>query len=109
MGVSEGPVQRRESGNIQTIRHNKIAMLAEILEVYPSILISWKNTAPENETKDDFPHERAVIKAYRDNPEMQSAVDRLLGVAPDTPSEVSTVAEDIAAILSAATEKSRVK
>lgn len=110
MGVSEGTVQRWESGNIQTIRHNKIAMLAEILEVSPSILMGWENTAHENETKDGFsPHERAVIKAYRDNPAMQPAVDRLLGVAPEAPSEAPTVAEDIAATLSAAMEKSRVK
>lgn len=51
------------------------------------------------------PHEREVIFAYRKNPAMQGAVDRLLGIDSSGP----TVADEITATLSAAMEKSRVK
>ena len=34
--------------------------------------------------KDLSPHEKEVITAYRNNPPMQTAVDKLLGVSPET-------------------------
>lgn len=41
MGVAEATVQRWESGNIKTIRHDKIAKLAELLKVSPAVLMGW--------------------------------------------------------------------
>ncbi|MBR3767568.1 MAG: helix-turn-helix domain-containing protein [Clostridia bacterium] len=41
MGVSEATVQRWESGNIKTIKHDRIAKLAEILKVPPSAIMGW--------------------------------------------------------------------
>lgn len=49
--------------------------------------------------------ERALILAYRNNPAMQSAVDKLLGVQSSAP----TIGEDIASTISAALEKTPVK
>lgn len=50
-------------------------------------------------------HERDVISAYRSNPAMQEAVDRLLGVPSDGP----TVGDDIASTVAEAVQKSFVK
>lgn len=37
MGVAEATVQRWESGNIKSVRHDKIAKLAEILQVWTAL------------------------------------------------------------------------
>lgn len=44
MGVAEATVQRWESGNIKSIRHEKISKLAEILMVSPSTLMGWEQS-----------------------------------------------------------------
>lgn len=41
MGVSEATVQRWESGNIKSLRQGRIAKLASILNVSPSVLMGW--------------------------------------------------------------------
>ena len=41
MGVAEATVQRWESGNIKSIRHEKIGKLAELLNVNPAELMGW--------------------------------------------------------------------
>lgn len=50
-------------------------------------------------------HERDVLAAYRANPAMQEAVDKLLGIPSDGPS----VGDDISSTVAAAMEKSIVK
>lgn len=42
MGVAEATVQRWESGNIKTIRHDKISKLADVLKVNPASLMGWE-------------------------------------------------------------------
>lgn len=42
MGVAEATVQRWESGNIKSVRHEKIGKLAEILKVSPAALMGWE-------------------------------------------------------------------
>lgn len=49
--------------------------------------------------------ERSLIFAYRSNPSMQEAVDKLLGISSEAPS----IGEDIASTVAAAVEKSTVK
>lgn len=41
MDVAEATVQRWESGNIKSVRHEKIGKLAEILQVSPSVIMGW--------------------------------------------------------------------
>lgn len=45
VGVTEATVQRWESGNIKSVRHEKIAKLAEILNVSPATLMGWEETS----------------------------------------------------------------
>ena len=44
MDVAEATVQRWESGNIKSIRHEKIAKLAEVLQVNPASLMGWEDS-----------------------------------------------------------------
>ena len=47
IGVTEATVQRWESGNIKSLRHERIAKLADILGVTPAVLMGWDEpTAP---------------------------------------------------------------
>ena len=50
VGVTEATAQRWESGNIKSVRHDKITLLAEVLKVSPADLMGWeiKNTYPQN-------------------------------------------------------------
>ena len=41
VGVTEATVQRWESGNIKTLRHDKITKLADVLQVSPAALMGW--------------------------------------------------------------------
>lgn len=41
MGVAEATVQRWESGNIKSIRYDKISKLAEVLQVNPASFMDW--------------------------------------------------------------------
>ena len=43
MGVAEATVQRWESGNIKSIRYDKIAKLADLLKVSPATLMGWED------------------------------------------------------------------
>ena len=44
IGVSEGTVSRWESGNISNMRRDRIAKLAEILQISPAVIIGIKDT-----------------------------------------------------------------
>lgn len=48
MGVAEATVQRWESGNIKSVRYEKIGKLAEILQVNPASFMDWGNNLPGN-------------------------------------------------------------
>lgn len=43
MDVSEATVQRWESGNIKSVRYDKINKLADILKIHPSAIMGWDN------------------------------------------------------------------
>lgn len=48
MNVTEATVQRWESGNIKTIRYEKIGKLAEVLKVSPALLMGWNDASNPN-------------------------------------------------------------
>lgn len=58
VGVTEATAQRWESGNIKSVRHEKITQLASVLNVNPAELMGWqasidypKNTHPMPEMR----------------------------------------------------------
>ncbi len=58
MGVAEATVQRWESGNIKSVRHEKVVKLAEILNVPPAQIMGWEEEKP-TAGQGDGPKERA--------------------------------------------------
>ena len=83
VGVSKSTVKKWESGYISNMRRDKIALLAKILQIAPTDLISSED---DKEIKMSAPapllteHEVTVALAYRHHPEEQPAVDKLLGI-----------------------------
>lgn len=61
MGVSEATVQRWESGNIKSVRYEKMDKLAEILRVNPAAFMGWDDSA-------DLPINVESIRAMRKVP-----------------------------------------
>lgn len=76
VGVSEGTISRWESGNIANMKRDKIVSLAKALQVSPSVIMGWEDMPFVRLSKKE---EKMVLK-YRENPQMQTAVDKLLGV-----------------------------
>ena len=89
VGVSEATVSRWESGEISDMRRSKIVSLSKILNISPLDIIGWEYCSPAP-VESLTAHEKAVITAYRAKPEMQMAVDTLLGV-----SSAPTIESDI--------------
>jgi transcriptional regulator with XRE-family HTH domain len=53
VGVSEATVSRWESGEIENMRRDKIALLAKALDLNPSVIMGWeKSPSPEEENPD---------------------------------------------------------
>lgn len=81
VGVSEATVSRWESGNIANMGRDKIALLSKILKISPSVIAGY---ADINDFEMPFiltKEEKELITAYRNKPEMQSAVNTLLGIS----------------------------
>lgn len=81
VGVSEATVSRWESGNIANMGRDKIALLSKILKISPSVIAGY---ADINDFEIPFiltKKEKELITAYRNKPEMQSAVNTLLGIS----------------------------
>ena len=76
VGVSEGTISRWESGEIKNMKRNKIAKLSQILKISPMELMGEIEIIHSEYTT----HEKKLIEAYRNNPQMQEAVDKLLGI-----------------------------
>ena len=85
VGVSKATVLKWESGQIKNMRRDKLVRLAQILGTTPGELIGWEDPKP-TPIPDDYvkvtPREKALLLAYRSNPAMQPAVNRLLNI-PD--------------------------
>lgn len=101
IGVNNSAVSNWESGQ-NSIDIEILVKVCDALGVSLSDIYGiYGNTTTEEYSS----HEREVILAYRSNPSMQEAVDKLLGVSPEAPS----IGEDIASTVAAAVEKSSVK
>lgn len=79
VGVSEATVSRWESGNIANMGRDKIALLSQILRISPSVIAGYDDTDEETFTLTNI--EKELVTAYRNKPEMQEAVNTLLGIS----------------------------
>ncbi len=89
VGVSKSTVKKWETGYIDNMKRDKIALLAKILEVSPLEIIGIKTDENQENNTILFSsikknkHYQKVIEAYIAKPEMQPAVDKLLGIEPE--------------------------
>ena len=67
MGVSEATVQRWESGNIKSIRHNKVVKLAQLLDVSPAQLMGWDIEPNKEESILDKTLRRLLVNATEED------------------------------------------
>lgn len=75
---------------LRDISQTKLSEFAKALGTTPGYLMGWENTGSPSPVESLTDHEKAVITAYRAKPEMQMAVDTLLGV-----SSAPTIESDI--------------
>lgn len=79
-------VYRYENGDIENLPITILDPIAKALGTSPAFLMGWaenNNATLQNEDNDAFApteHELKVLYAYRNQPTMQTAVDRLLGI-----------------------------
>lgn len=99
VGVGKSTVRKWENGLIKNMRRDKIKALAYALGTTPGYLMGWDETETPvaSSSKGDADlssHEHTVITAYREQPEMQPAVCRILNVsdqpAPQTKPPVAS-------------------
>lgn len=84
VGVSKSTVKKWEDGDISNMRRDKIASLSRALRINPVSLINGKLVLL-NQNNDFYltNHEKEIIVAYRKQPHMQEAVDKLLGITAE--------------------------
>lgn len=66
VGVSEATISRWESGNIANMRRDRIALLAEILQISPALIMGWteeSTSSPDTPMSD--PAEDHLVNQYR--------------------------------------------
>ena len=96
VGVSKSTVKKWEDGYISNMKRDKIALLARALQIQPVSLITGELITTSLGNDPSFvlsEHEKNLISAYRDKPEVQLSIDRLLGIET-APSK--NIGEDIA-------------
>lgn len=82
VGVSKSTVKKWEDGFIENMRRDKIAALATVLQISPVSLITGELILVEHGDNNFHlsEHEIILIRAYRSQPSIQIAVDRILGI-----------------------------
>ena len=78
IGKDRATIYRYEKNEIENLPITTLNPLAKALNTTEGYLMGW-----ESEEIILTNHEKRVIEAYRNKPEMQPAVDKLLGVESD--------------------------
>lgn len=83
--IPKATLYRYENGTNQKIPIDVVPVLEKVLNLRPGTLLGWTSDNEEKELEDDVrfslsPKEKMLVSAYRAHPEMQSAVDTLLGI-----------------------------
>jgi transcriptional regulator with XRE-family HTH domain len=82
IGKDRSTVYRYESHDIEDLPVSIIKPLAEALKTSPAYLMGWESNS-ETIDMSLTSHEKEVVTAYRNKPDMQPAVDKLLGIEED--------------------------
>lgn len=80
--IPKSALQRYATGETEKIPINRIKAIANALNVSAAYIMGWEDN--NTDRLELSAHEKKVINAYRDHPEMQKPVDRLLGVEEET-------------------------
>ena len=96
LGISPATMYRYENNEIKKFPIDILKPLADVLHTTPSYLMGWTDIVSNIVLT---PHEEQLISAYRNNPSMQDAVDKLLNV------DNEIIASDIATTIQAASKK----
>ncbi len=89
LGVSPATIYRYENNDIKKFPTDILTPLAKVLRTTPSYLLGVENQEAKSSDFALSSHEKDLVVAYRENPNMQSAVDTLLGIS--TASTVHTM------------------
>ena len=74
--TSRSSINKIELGKIN-ISQSRITKIAKALDVTPAFIMGWEPLEYEEIYSE---HEKRIITAYRNKPEMQLAIDKLLGI-----------------------------
>lgn len=73
VGVSEATISRWESGNIATMKQTKIALLAKVLGISPTVLVSGELSG--NSNIDNSQSNTEIVKELDCNPDLKRFVE----------------------------------
>lgn len=83
VGVSEGTVSRWEAGNITNMKRNRIAALAKVLQIPPSVIMGWENSTKDPNSFYIDPETAALAQTIHDNPELRILMDASKDLSPE--------------------------
>lgn len=90
IGVSPQAIYKYETGIITNIPLDRIAAFSKLYNVTPSYLMGWEDYPLPLSEK-----EKCLLLAYRAHPEMQDAVNRLLGIEKQPEKKLSPTVSHI--------------
>ena len=90
VGVSEGTVSRWESGNITNMKRNKIAALAKVLRISPTIIMGWNESVVFEDNSCYYlnPEAAKMAQEIYDNPQYKVLFDATKKLKPESIKEV---------------------
>ncbi len=77
-GLHRATIYRYENNSIENLPVDALCPIAEALSVSPAYLMGWDVEEPTIDNLSE--KEKALVLAYRNNPSMREAVDKLLGI-----------------------------
>ena len=77
LGISPATMYRYENNDIKKFPIDILKPLADVLHTTPGYLMGWTDIVSNIVLSS---HEEKVITAYRKNPQMQEAIDKLLNI-----------------------------
>lgn len=93
IGISPATMYRYENNDIKKFPIDILKPLADVLHTTPSYIMGWSDDKVELSSLTQL--EQEVISAYRNKPEMQEAVNTLLGINKPAAITDDSVVQDI--------------